>query len=347
MESSKKNTLHIAVWLLLCSGLPLLLSGCGDEDSHVREENQSTVDQQDWFSYFATYVTDGDYLFDKYKLNIHNNQLYLNIEALAYNDDFTTQNLDNFLVSNDYYRDYLSFTGDYYALSSQPTAPYGYLLGNINVNQPQKLSFDPLPSQSNHRLTITDEFEIIDLAGKPMAEYISPRMNAYAKNSLNTNAWESDYFKLYANTFQQKTFPAGSLCRHLISSNQSIDALHLSKGDFSTYTAVDEEPMDLKYQSALTFGSYSIWQSKEFPESYLVPINGIYTYAFLYPAGEKFNQSQQIQEVENELRELQANPESLASDIQFVEADLNHIKNKCHWFNAIASAEIDRYTRLK
>ncbi|PJI29066.1 hypothetical protein CU478_10875 [Acinetobacter pseudolwoffii] len=255
-----------------------------------------------------------------------------------------SNNTENFDPNESYLlNDYLTDEG-FYELELNKDPQLGYKIGSLLKNTPTEKTYIPSSKIGHTGLQLTEKYELVDLSGKPLAEYIDTY--TYLVSSEPKLNYYGSFGQLYLSKLKDKKFPSGSQCLRGISLSSTKDHILMYKHPLDSSDTFDPDNFSENYTTS-TFGGYKTYIStKSYENDYtnaIAFINNKYRQGEYYKAGTSYTLNKEIELEQARLNKLKANNSGTPEEILEQELIIKAIKTECTVFNPTASKEIDKY----
>ena len=242
--------------------------------------------------------------------------------------------------------DYLTNEG-LYELELNKDPELGYKIGSLLKNSVTEKTYIPSSKIGHTGLQLTEKYELVDLSGKPLIEYIDTHLYLVSSEPKLNNY--GDFGQLYLSKLKGKTFPSGSKCLRGLSLSSSKDFIMMYQNPYDTFDSFPDIFSD-GYKT-INLGGYNAFISNSiYPNEYvsaLVQIDNKYRMGEYNKSGTYYSLNKEIEIERQILKELKSDNLTDAEDILEQELYIQSLQKECTVFNSTASQEIDKYRKLK
>ena len=332
-----------------------MLSACGGSSSSDSNSNNSgtgtgtgtgtgntTTNDSEWSAYSPSYFVDSDYLFDKLTFTSKGDTQYVRVDYLSSLKDMENLDINELYI----FGDYLTNEG-LYELELNKDPKLGYKIGSLLKNSVSEKTYIPSSKIGHTGLQLTEKYELVDLSGKPLAEYIDTHLYLVSSEPKLNNY--GDFGPLYLSKLKGKTFPNGSKCLRGLSLSSSKDFIIMYQNPYDTYDSFQD--IFSEGYKTINLGGYNTFISNSiYPNEYisaLVQVDNKYRYGEYNKSGTYYSLSKEIEIETQILKELKSDKFTDAEEILEQELYIQTLQKECTVINSTASQEIDKYLKFK
>ena len=328
-----------------------MLSACGGGSSSSDSNpgtgtgtgtGNTTTNDSEWSAYSPSYFTGSDYLFDKLTFTSKGDTQYVRVDYLSNLKDMENLDINELYI----FGDYLTNEG-LYELELNKDPELGYKIGSLLKNSVTEKTYIPSSKIGHTGLQLTEKYELVDLSGKLLGEYIDTHLYLVSLEPKLDNY--GDFAQFYLSKLKGKTFPNGSKCLRGLSLSSSKDFIMMYKNPYETYDSFQN--IFSEGYKTINLGSYNAFISNSiYPNEYisaLVQVDNKYRMGEYNKSGIYYSLNKEIEIETQILKDLKSDNLTDAEEILEQELYIQSLQKECTVFNSTASQEIDKYRKLK
>lgn len=299
----------------------------------------TTTNDSEWSAYSPSYFTGSDYLFDKITFTSKGDTQYVRVDYLSNRKDMENLDINELYI----FGDYLTNEG-LYELELNKDPELGYKIGSLLKNSMTEKTYIPSSKIGHTGLQLTEKYDLVDLSGKPLSEYIDTYLYLVSSEPKLNNY--GDFGTRYLSKLKGKTFPSGSKCLRGLSLSSSKDFILMYKNPYETSDSFQD--IFSEGYKTVNLGGYKAFISNSiYPNEYmsaLVQVDNKYRMGEYNKAGTYYSLNKEIELETQILKELKSDKITDAEEILERELYIQSLQKECTVFNSTASKEIDKYS---
>jgi len=319
-----------------------MLSACGggssSESNTGTGTGNTTTNDSEWSVYSPSYFENSDYLFDKLTFTSKGDTQYVRVDYLSNLKDMETLDINELYI----FSDYLTNEG-LYELELNKDPELGYKIGSLLKNTPTEKTYIPSSKIGHTGLQLTEQYELVDLSGKPLAEYIDTHL--YLVSSEPKLNYYGSFGQLYLSKLKDKKFPNGSKCLRGLNLSSSKDFIMMYQNPYDTSDSFQD--IFSEGYNTINLGGYKAFISNAiYPNEYIsaiVQFDNKYRMGEYNKSGTYYSLNKEIEIETQVLKELKSDKFTDAEEILEQELYIQSLQKECTIFNSTASKEIDKY----